>query len=608
MATPRAVFEFDGKMDYEDKYKEKVLEYRTSAREQAYRTLRNSPEFNYVHKYISYLEGNQWARMRPVHKSKFVHNRLEQARKERLALLTDSKPIIEVSTTIDEFKEEAGIIKNILKSEWLSSNLDVSLMNVADIAMLWGTGFWKIGASNGRISVIPCGPDNVMPIQPGMDLQDSQGILYRTWKPINYFRDNFPWEFANLDKTKSGFLMGQSGGTIDSSSLQETTWNSFSPGFQRILGNTTSLRNELPINHFGSLELEEYWIEDKSINESNKTITIRHPYLSTDQHNYWYRVKPGERLYPRKRLIVFAGDHVLYDGPSPHWSGLYPFACLRFDPHPWSFYGYSLYRNLIPMQEAINDIGAGMIDIIKKVLNPTLMSKQGSVSDAAWRMFQADKPGAKLLLNPLAQVSDVRYGDNPDIPAYVPQMLLSYYNPEFDKMSGLMDISTLSGKKQVPGGDTLEQMRDSLQTSLRRDMRLMEAFIRDAGRVAVSHIIQYYNTKKRLQLLGEDGITLHDFDYNGENLIPANARKEEFWKNFGFTIVPGSLHGGAKDRSRIENVTLAMQGLISRKELLRRLDVDPGDIDRIMSELAEESQAIGPTMGRAPRSAERKNG
>ncbi len=188
--------------------------------------------------------------------------------------------------------------------------------------------------------------------------------------------------------------------------------------------------------------------------------------------------------------------------------------------------------------------------------------------------------------------------------------------PEFDKMSGIMDMSKLAGKNQLPSGETIDQMRDTLQTPLRREERYLESFLQRCGTQAVSNVIQFYTARQRMKMLGENGLSWEDFTYDPGNLYPGSdgdfdkQRKESFWSIFSMTVKPGSLHSGAKDREKMEAVSLAARGLISRKELYRRLEIDPERADQILQELMEEAQATASlqTSGRAPRSVAEQGG
>ena len=281
---------------------------------------------------------------------------------------------------------------------------------------------------------------------------------------------------------------------------------------------------------------------------------------------------------------------------------MYPFACLWNNKVPWSFYGLSFYRDLLPMQRLVNEIPAGISDMIAKALNPPLLTKQGTVAPAAFQAFNSDLPGARLILNGnVANINEAFVWQTPpQIPNYVAQMLSGVVNPEFDKLAGNIDVMSIQGKNQMPSGDSIDEMKQSLQTSLRREEKFIESFLNDAGQQVVSNIIQFYDAEQRMKLVGEDGITDQDFLYSPGKIFPGDKRFDPYvWKSFTFRIQPGSLNAGAKDKRIMEGVGLAARGLISRKELYRRMGLDPGTSDRIINELIEEQQVIAAMQGGA---------
>jgi len=605
--------------EYRADYRRKIKEWRDGTREQAMLSYRNSIEFPNIEKYIRYLEGAQWDNRRPRYKSRYVDNKMELIRRERLSLLTDSRPTIDVMTNVMAYDEPADVITNVIRAEWLRQNMGDSLVDLADIAMLHGVAFWRIGASSpGSMRVVPLGPDNVIPIQPSKtSLQDSAAVLYRNWKPISYFKKVFPISSQGIEDQAKYWESKPQDKYSRPAHVPEYTWSQMSPAFRKLVGVQTGDFSAYGSKMYGAVELEEYYVDDLSINESSKDVIVRDPFLPPDMHNWWYVVKPGQRLYPRKRLIIFGGDKLLYDGPSPFWHGMYPFVDLKLNPVPWSFYGLSTYRPLLPMQDAINEIPAGMLDMSKRVLNPTLITKSNVASEAALREYLSDMPGARLKVNPNVNIaSDIGYGQVPVIPQYVIALLQGVIMPEFDKMSGIMDMSKLAGKNQIPAGDTIDQMRDTLQTPLRREERYLESFLQRCGTQAVSNVIQFYTAPQRLKMLGENGLSWEDFTYDPGKLYPGDAssmdksRRESFWTLFSMTVKPGSLHSGAKDREKMEAVSLAARGLISRKELYRRLEIDPERADQILAELMEEAQAQVQlqSAARAPRSVAEQGG
>ena len=608
--------------EYRLNYLRAMANWREETREQAELSYRNSPEFNNVEKYIRYLEGNQLDERRRKYKSRYVLNKIELTRRQRLALLTDSKPIGDVSSNVAAFADQAQVIQKVLQAEYFRQGQQDILADVVDIAMLHGIGFVREGASTpGRSRSIPLGPDNVMPIQPSLtSLQDSVAVLYSAWKPIPYFKKVFPYASDGIESQAKSTENRNKDRFIRPLHIPEYTWSQMSPGFKKMLGGKPSSEIVGDFSKlYGSIRLEEYYIDDLSINESRRNIIVKDPFLPQGLHNWWYEVKPGQRLYPRKRLVIYGGNRLLYDGPSPYWHGMYPFEELRLNPVPWSYYGLSTYRSLMAPQDAVNDIPAGVLDLAKRALNPTLMWKSSVASEAAMKEFLSDLPGARLQTRPNVNLdTDIRYGEVPQVPAFVGQVYENVILPEFDKLSGIVDMAAMSAKNQMPSGDTLNQMQDALQTPLRREERLIETFLQRCGQQKVSNIIQFYTAKQRLRLLGADGITWEDFDLDPGKMHPAEKTADginrevqsSYWQQFSFQVEPGSMHQGAHDKKKMMALQEVSRGLISRQEYMRATGRTAEQAQQILGEIAQEAQAAGEIQNsmRTPRSADQKNG
>jgi len=617
----------DGKdtPDYRKSYLTNMMDWRTETKEQAVLNYKNSPEYGNIDKYIRYIGGEQWDSRRAKYRSRYVDNKIDLTRREHLALLTDLKPVPDVTSATEAYMETAETIQKTIMAEWLRNDESDTVVDLVDIAKLHGIAFARIGAASpGYSTVLALGPDNVMPIQPSLrSIQDSTAVFYRNWKPINYFKKVFPMNSEGIEKQAKYAEAKMQYGVAKPSHIPDYTWSQMSPGFKRLVGVKQMPEMASQSRLYGSLELEEYYVDDMSINESNRAVIVKDPYLPQSMHNWWYEVKPGQRLYPRKRLIIYGGDRLLYDGPSPFWHGLYPFVDLKLNPVPFNYYGYSSYRPLIPLQDAINEIPAGVLDLTKRALNPVIITKTNVASDAAWREYLSDMPGAKLKVNPNVKIGeDIQYGEVPQVPQYVGDLYKSVIMPEFDKQAGTVDIRAISQKNQMPSGDTMDQMKDAIQTTLRREERFLESFIKRCGQQKVSNVIQFYTASQRMRILGADGLTWEDFTLDPGKLHPSEetpgslsqSQKSSFWKQFAFTIEPGSLHSGAHDKKKMEAVGLASRGLISKQELLRTMGYSDQDMERMVGEMMQEAQLMGgggapPGAGtRTPRTADQKNG
>jgi hypothetical protein len=591
--TPRGPIVYNtksGTTDFPDQYHMKMKRWREMARDEALRTLAMNPEYDNVHRYKDFLEGKQWNPGRPQYRSHFFDNKMAEARVETLALLTDIRPNIEVIARQPEFEDQASVIKLCWLSEWQRLCLELRLADVIDHA-LFSVGYWKIGGyTPGMLSVVSCGMDTVLPIQPGQHLQQAAAVLYRTFKPAQYFKMVYGEAAKDIERQAASRYTGGPNVYSRPPNIPQLTWNSLAPHMKQRMGVKISPETMAGQSPFPVVELEEYFIEDYSVNETSTPVEVTSPNLRKDEYNWWYTANPGQRLFPRKRLVVFGGDDVMSDGPSIYWHGLYPFAQLALNPVAWAPGGLSKFRDLLPLNRAINEIVASSLDVCRRAITPQVLSREGAIRPTEWRSFFPDMPGGKLRMTMQSNImSDVRYMDPPILPAYVFAMLNQYLIPTFDRRSGRVDINRLTGKAQVPGGETIEQMRDAMQTTFRREARLIESFLMDVGPMVVSNIFQFWTGHHRVKLFGPDGQTMADFDYNPGTMVPSTVPREDHWKRFTVRVGPGSMHTASKDREKQIAMTLFRIGAISRDELLRRMEFT--NAEQIISEIAAQQSS-----------------
>ncbi len=615
-------FEKDSNSLYRAKYLSSIEEFRQVTRSTAQASYKASPEFATVSEYIRYLENDTVDKRRPKYKSKYRNNKMGLARQDRIAKLTQADPIADVSCTNEAYEQSAYVVDAVIKDEYRRRSLDQQIEFGVDLAGLHGTAFFKIGAAKNRLNLMALGPDQVIPIQPGPygDVQGAVAVWRRNYRPIHWFQQTYPISAIELQKRAKA----NTGKGMDEFSrpanIGQTTWDRMNPGIKHLVGipgdSATSVSSTMADQVYGLAEYEEIWVDDLSVNASSRVIRMKDPYRPLDGHNWWYDVEPGERLYPRKRVLIFGAGILLYDGPGMFWHGLYPFESLQLNPCPWSWYGLSIYRDLLPLQQGLNEIPAGVMDQVRRAINPQIIASQRDVSPPMFHAFAADMPGARFLLNPGADPDKAfRYQDPPQLPAYVQQMLV-YMGQEFDRAAGNVDINALSGKNQVPGGDTVEQMKDNLQSSMQREEKQLERTFNCIGAQAVSNVIQFFDVNQRVRILGASGVTDQDFFADTRYLNPppeSGIPKEYFPKMFSFKIQPGSLNPRAKDAAKMEAVGLSSRQLASKPEAWRMMGWDQKRIDRNIQEMIQETEIISSLQNggaggtRTPRSPDAKN-
>lgn len=596
--APVVVHQRTGTPDYEGGYSgylESARAFRQAARSEAIETLKLNPERDFVRNYSDMLDGRFYDRQRARYRSRFVDNRMAEARLTTLCALTDIRPSMDISCTsgVPEYMAQGPILQSVIQSTWDTSDLDLKTEAAVDHA-LFSVGYWKIGATMAsdsvpaRMTVLPCGIDAVLPIQPAFDMQDSSAVLYRWFSPLHRIKQGFGAAADGIEREISGGFLQFVGGAYPDSLIPDYSMNPLNPAIRMQPAGRAGISMASESGPFASVEVEEYWIDDPTINESLSEVLVKDPRLGLNQHNYHYRVPRGERLFPRKRLMVWAGSKILYDGPSPYWHGLYPFAQLTLRPAVWRGGGISAYRNLVPLQLAMNKIGAGVLDLTERAVDPQMAFSDGALDDTSFRNFYPDRHGAVIKMNPQAQWGvNAKYVDPPPLPAYVGAFAQSV-DQAFSRQSGTLDMSTMMRNAQTPGGDTVSAFQDSANTIFRLDSRHIEPFMRAAGTQFVSNIFQYWSRKQRMSMLGKDGITWQDFDFDPGTMVPWYAPKEEHFRQFQVKIAAGSMHGGKKDRDKQVAMALYKMNAIDRQTLLETLGVP--NIPRILERLQEQQQ------------------
>lgn len=601
-----------GTIDLPDRYGPAMLRWRGCLLQQGLLELQAYKEFQEIERYIDFLDGTWWDPNRPKYRSKFYDNYMADQRREALSQLSDIRPCLDISCNIESYEKQGPILDKYTRHLWFVNNLDLEVVSWLDHA-LFGTGFEKAVAGFNHFEFGSYGLDQVIPIACNGKLQASAAVAYRAWHPINYYMAKFGrWKCEGLDR-KYGMTVnrGIAGDRFARpNGYPEYTWNSLSPAMK----NRISKRARQPmrdqadqmVQPFPAIPLIEIYHDDWTINEQSHPVWVHHPDLTKEQHNYHYIVEPGARMYPRKRLTIFAGDRIMYDGPSPFWHGLYPFVMLQLNPCVWSPGGISKYRDLIPLISSINTAGAGLDDAVKAALSRNLVGVRGHVPQDVWDTLEPGKPGQKILLNPIAQVGSLRWMDAPTLPSYVGEFL-RYCVDTVKRRSGSLDVQGLSKKKQVPGGDAVEQMRDSMSSPFRLEGRYLEAALEQVGTQTVSNIIQYATLDSRLALLGADGMTKEDFDYRAGTLAPAGTPMEDHWKLFPVKITPGSAHGTSRTQRDVRAFTMFKGGALSRRGLYRQTEF-PEKWDVVSKEMKEEQQEFGlaPGGGKQPRQNRRQ--
>jgi hypothetical protein len=302
---------------------------------------------------------------------------------------------------------------------------------------------------------------------------------------------------------------------------------------------------------------------------------------------YW--VEPGQMLYPRGRCIIRSNRVTLYDEPNPYFHRKYPFALLGLYSVPFQQYAMSVVSPWMKQQDILNQIMSGVLQNIKKAVNPALMAPKNAISPEAMRAIDSSKPNLKVTYSALAPTAP-SWAQPPNLPAYVFQGY-SMVQATMRQMSAGSTMDQAAGKKQVPGSDTLDRMTFSKTTPIRLMGRNIEDFVDDVGGMWTGCALQFYDAAHRMELLGAKGLVKEDMDDKTGLMIPDGVQSEAFVRRFRFKCDKGTLLNVARQDKLQIAFALRKNHDISRDQLFDALD---WNIDRKANkdQLQEEAEAM----------------
>ena len=606
--------EKSGTWDRPDGYERQMQFWRDAVLRQGAEELQACGDLQRANDYIKYLDGQYWDPSRPEFRSQYSDNILMDQRLEALAALTDLKPTIDISCQVEDYKHQGEVVMNVIKSVWQTQRIQSHQLRDWIDHSLFGTGFLKwVACEPGQMQISAHALGNVIPIQmEGNDLQSSEALIYRVYKSLSYFLKKFGRDkSAGLDRYSVNLMQAmQSDKYARPNNIPEYQWNSLSPAMKRRmhLSRNTNTNQGYPISMvqpFPIIELQEIYHADNSYNDYGHPVLVKDPDRDIKDHNYHYIVPPGGMMFPRKRLTIFGGDKVLYDGPSPFWDGMYPFVMLQLNPTVWSPGGVAKYRDIVPLVKTSNRLVAGVEECSIDAVNRNVVTRKGAIDPMTWDRFDPSRPKQKIMLNGTANpATDFKYMDAKQMPQYVMEAI-KFLEARINRRTGALDISGLSRKKQVPSGEVLTDMQEAMSGPYRLECDQVESALCEAGQLGVSRVFQFYTVDQRMKILGPDGQTWEDYDYVAANMVPASAPKEDHSSLFAFNIAPGTAHARSQYQKKVVALNLRKGRDISLHSLYRILDAGL-DADQEIDRLKQEAQEM-PQMAAPPKGAGRQS-
>lgn len=518
----------------------------------------------------------------PSYLPKVVLNESRRTVRRHVSALTDPKPVYGFHTSNPNFQQHGLLLNQLTIVWWINTFADLALADAARYAAAGGAGdlvceYNPYYGPYGDIQLFARDPRDTIPIRPSRDgsIQNWYGVILREGYSLNVLRAMYP-------NRPDLFNINVSWGS--------GVFTKFKQSAARIVGsgNTPYWANS-PKTGRGvvsdEIVLYKVYFNDPSLNTTNREVLMGKPGTS-----WSYVVKPGERLYPRKRLVVCTEAGVAYDGPSPYWHGLFPVSRLKLEHWPWSFYGLPLIDVRSGLQDQINNLLRDMLTHVQQRANPAVVGNS-RVPDSNFRQFDPRRPMARLRTN--EQVgTGVQAWQTQDLPAWTfelwDRLRHAYHEITGDAQIDALQMAALS---QIPDADSIEAWQAAMSPELKLEGRQVELCLREIADMQKANIFQFYDKARRVTILGDPGLTLQDFDYDPGNLIPAmqegdpgyvpelnvnldiRDRASFFLKLFSFFVTPNSLLALNATREQIKYLQLARAGWCDIWTLGKKLDI-----------------------------------
>ncbi len=570
----------------------KVLTWLKAAAMEGGSLLKKEPALASMSKAIDYVEGRH-ATAKTGALSKIVDNRLRKTFFEMVSALTDTRQIWDYKTENPSFKGQAEILNKLIRSWWRSSYSDLKFQEAIKYALVGGSGYlrpiWNPDLpGGGDIDLEVVDPRDVIPIRPNRPytngVQDWRGVMIRQKKTINWLIKKYPHKASKI---------AMSGQETWFETARDTA-GSIMTTVDKLFANSTEGSTEPMM-----VDYLRVFIKDDTIHTGDSP-----KLMGTPDTNWAYMVYPvgstnpitGQRvteeearLYPRGRLIICTPTAILEDIPSPYWSGMFPLVKVTLDPVPWSLLGGSVIANEIPLQDALNETLRGLDDGIRQWIKRTVVADKNAISRGMVERFDPRKGGQYLMMNPSAG-EGIKLLEGPNIPQWYTQML-DYFKNAMDDNTGVRGLREATQLKQMPSPETIDKLMESQTPLLRLRGRVLEQALGELAEQVKVLIFQYYDTKRRVQILGDDGVVLEDFDYDPNTLVPAlqpgdpnylpeldamvdrPTRAVNHHKNFTFSVAPNTFLNMSHIQQKMMYLQLLRIGMIDPYTALEAFDV-----------------------------------
>lgn len=416
-----------------------------------------------------------------------VYNHISPIIDIRLAKLSKIKPKMRVMPSSNDESDiyTAKVGKKILDSVSNKMNLMAKINQATKWSEICGTSFYKVSwntdlgqvlaieddgskIKSGDVDICVCSPFEIYPDSATREnLQDCESIIHA--------------KAYSVEQIKRLYGVDVKGKDINVYSLDGAT---SSLGGLGIDGITTKLIETRRQN--SAIVIEKY-------------------------------VKPSSE-YPNGRLIIVAGDKLVFDGDLPYINGIdgkrdFPFIKQICNEEVGNFWGVSMINRLIPIQRAYNTVKNRKVEYLNRLTMGVLTVEDGSV-DVDNLEEEGLAPG-KILIYRQGSQAPKFLGDEkfPDEFEKEEQMLLK----EFSSISGTNAFGNMDSITSSMSGVALEILIDENESRLKFTTDSIKNAVKDIAKHILRLYKQFSSLPRLIKIVGDNG-ELDVFYFKGSDI------------------------------------------------------------------------------------------
>ena len=516
--------------------------------------------------YMRYYNGDQWQTRLPSHRIPVTANYTAVTVKRLAALITDTKPNIEVKSYVSGLKDlTEPVLTPTIRANWDEQGYDQKLAGgLLPISIILGScaaivTYDRDIGPYGNIGLPIIDPRSLIldpTVQRPADLDQAEYSGYQTVMSLSKIRQLFPDHGKSVepDPTVSRFLDNATGSGAS---------GFMSPGhrfFTRTPHQSLTASYAVP-----RARLQELYINDPR--------TVGELPVEAQEHFMSRGLTRDDLAWPGGRRIVRAGvnNKILIDHPNPYIDRKTPIVMYDWGlqtEHPWGSSEVAMIKSL---QAVLNKLSSSIIEKAVKMNNNIWIGDRDALEKKEWADLN-DAPGLLVKVKP---GRTLKRESAPALPGSVFQMIQWLVNT-IETLTGLVDVT--QGKRPVGlvSASALESLNLAAQTLIRYQARKFEAFLERVGKRMIARIFQFYDSDRIMHMLGQDG-AWQDYSFERRKMMAGSVDGQPFdvFKHLhllGFLITPGS----SMAITRIQKAQLSMalfdKTLVPGENVLRSLE------------------------------------